>query len=610
MIDAEHLNIVIVGHVDHGKSTIIGRLLADTHSLPEGKLEQIREKCRRSSKPFEYAFLLDALKDEQEQGITIDSARCFFKTQRRKYIIIDAPGHVEFIKNMVTGAARADAALLVIDAEEGIRENSKRHGYLLSILGIRSIGVLINKMDRVDYREDVYSTLVSEYTTFMQGIGLTSSFFIPVSGREGENIAHPSESMPWYQGPTVLQALDELPPAGHLLDLPLRMPVQGVYKFTKNEDNRRIVVGTIETGQIHVGDEVVFYPSGKRSQVKTIEAFNGPLSSGARAGQATGFTLTEEIYVKRGEMAARASEVKPWVQSRIKVFLFWLGKEPLGRGRRYLLKLGTAKVGMHLDEVVRVFDPAELKNVEKTEIGRHEVGECILQLEKPVAFDLAAEISPTGRFVIIDGYEISGGGIIEQGLERNLVWHEGKVSHAERYRNLGQKGLIVWFTGLSGSGKSTIAVELEKELVRRGRACYRLDGDNIRQGLNSDLGFSPEERRENIRRVAEVAALFQDAGLLVLVAFISPYRTMREMAREKAGQGHFLEVYVKADLETCARRDPKGLYKKAEQGQIKNFTGVSDVYEEPDNADLTLDTTTLSIEQSVQCVLDKILALA
>lgn len=552
----QHLSIVIVGHVDHGKSTIIGRLLADTDSLPEGRLEQVREKCRRNSKPFEYAFLLDALKDEQEQGITIDSARCFFKTQRRKYIIIDAPGHVEFIRNMVTGAARADAALLVIDAEEGIKENSKRHGYLLSILGIRQIGILINKMDLIDYREDAYWNLVEEYTAFLREIGLTPSFFIPVSGREGENIAFPSRRMRWYQGSTVLQALDELPAAALPVDLPMRMPVQGVYKFTKNGDNRRIVAGTVETGQIKAGDEVVFYPSGKRSRVKTIEVFNSKPPSEVKAGSAAGFTLAEEIYVKRGEVAALATEGKPFVGSRLRVLLFWLGKEPLVKEKKYVLKLGTVKAGVRLEEIVRVFDPAELKNVDKTDIGRHEVAECILQTEKAIAFDIADRIPQTGRFVLIDDYEISGGGIIQQGLEdkyadarenvflRNFKWEASLITAEERAERYSQKPAVVLVTGPRGKKRKTVAKTLEKRLFYEGKTVYFLGMGNVLYGLDADIRGKSENHAELMRRLAEVIYIMLEAGLILIITAVELSCTDLEWINAAVDQSKVHIVWV------------------------------------------------------------------
>ncbi len=608
MTNKEDMNIVIVGHVDHGKCTIIGRLLADTDSIPMGKLEQIKDTCRRNSKPFEYAFLLDALKEEQAQGITIDSARCFFKTAKRNYILIDAPGHIEFLKNMVTGAARAEAALLVIDASEGVQENTKRHGYMLSMLGIKQVAILINKMDLVGYDEKIYQKIVQEFKEFLNKIKIDPAFFIPVSGMKGDNIVKPSKKTKWYQGPSVLDVLDGFRALKLPDDLPFRMSVQGVYKFTMFGDNRRIIAGTIESGKIRVGDEVIFYPSGKRSVVKSIEAFNKEKPKMAKAGEATGFTLKEQIFIKRGEIATRQEQLKPKVTSRIKVNLFWLGKEPLEKGKEYFLKLGTAKVGVAVERIVRVIDASTLQVTKKERVDRNDVAECILKLEREIAFDLANEIIENSRFVIVDQYNIAGGGIILKALEQssNVFWHEGKVTYEDRCRVLNQRGLVVWFTGLSGAGKSTIAIEVEKELIKRNKVVYRLDGDNIRCGLNSDLNFTKEDRFENIRRISEVAALFKDAGIITLVAFISPYRSMREAAKEKIGKENFIEVFVKADLEICIKRDPKGLYQKANRGDIKSFTGISAPYEEPENPDLIIDTTRLSIKEAVQKILEKL----
>ena len=614
----EDMNIVIVGHVDHGKSTIIGRLLADTGSLPKGKLEQVREFCRRHSRPFEYAFLLDALKDEQAQGITIDSARCFFHTERRRYIIIDAPGHLEFLKNMVTGASRAEAALLVIDATEGVQENTKRHGTMLSMLGIRQIAVLINKMDLVDYDERRFAELAAEYRAFLESIGLHASHFVPVSGMHGDNISRSSDAMPWHRGPTVLEVLDGFQSQPPPDDKPLRLPVQAVYRFSARGDRRRIVAGTVETGRLRVGDRIRFYPSGKESRVKSIEAFNAAqLPTEVGSGYAVGFTLEEQIYVRRGEIVTRVGEPAPRTASVLRANLFWLGKAPMVKGKAYLLKLGTAKVEARLEEVHAVLDAATLtRTTGKERIDRHDVAEVTLRLAAPIAFDLADEIAATSRFVIVDDYEISGGGIIQavpaEPAQRyadgrtfprvHVIPHDGKVTYLDRCRVLGQAGLVVWFTGLSGAGKSTIAAAVERRLNEAGKAVYWLDGDSVRRGLCRDLGFTPQERDENIRRVAEVAALFKDAGLITLVSCISPFARMREFARERAGADRFALVYVKADVATCMKRDPKGLYRKALEGAIPDFTGISSPYEEPADADLVLDTARQSVAECVDAV--------
>jgi bifunctional enzyme CysN/CysC len=524
------MHIVIAGHVDHGKSTVIGRLLADTGSLPEGKLEQVRELCERTARPFEYAFLLDALKDEQAQGITIDVARVFFKTSKRHYIIIDAPGHIEFLKNMVTGAARAEAALLVIDAHEGVRENSRRHGYMLSMLGIRQVAVLINKMDLVGYREDVFASIVREYEDFLRHIDIRPACFVPTCGRDGVNIAGQAESMPWYEGPTVLEILDRFESEPPALDKPFRMPVQDVYKFTKQGDERRIVAGTIETGSLKAGDEVVFYPSGKKSRVRTIEAFNRPPVFETGAGAATGFTLQEQIYVARGELATRATDPAPQVTTRLRVSLFWLGKNPLVKKKDYVLKIGSARVQARVEEILRVIDAATLETSEsKARVDRHDVAECVLALSRAVAVDLADEIAATSRFVLVDDFEIRGGGIVREALPdrhawvrgkvllRNLKWEPSSVAPERRAGRYNQRPTLLLVTGEAGSDRKGLARDLEARLFDEGKVVYFLGIGNVLYGVDADIDRRNENRMEHIRRLSEVANILLDAGVILIV---------------------------------------------------------------------------------------------
>jgi bifunctional enzyme CysN/CysC len=601
------MRVVVAGHVDHGKSTVLGRLLADTGSLPQGKLEQIQEKCRRTARPFEYAFLLDALKDEQAQGVTIDSARCFFKTAKRNYILIDAPGHTEFIRNMVSGASRAEAAVIVIDAAEGVQDNSRRHGYYLSLLGLRQVFVLINKMDLVAYSRERFNEVERGYADFLSRIHLNAQSFIPVSGFYGDNIASRSANMGWYDGKTLLEMLESLKADEQPLEKPFRMPVQDVYKFTEDGDQRRIIAGTVESGTLCVGDEVVFYPSEKRSRVKSIECFPEETRRSVYAEQAAGFTLEDQVYIKKGELAAGSGESAPLTGRRVKVMFFWLGKRPVKEGNRYLFKTGGTKTGAVIERILDVLDASTAEPVPKKQIDRHEIAACILSRDRDIAFDSADAFAAAGRFVLVYEYTIAGGGVIlekrEPREERNLFAAGGKVSYEERCRILGQRGIVLWFTGLSGAGKSTIAIELERELMNRGRLACRLDGDNIRDGLNSDLGISLSDRKENIRRISETARLFQQSGMIALVSFISPLRSMREMARCIVGEEGFVEIYVKAGLKTCAARDTKGLYKKAMDGEIQNFTGISSPYEEPDCPELILDTEKNSIGDCVDMVL-------
>lgn len=605
------MRIVIAGHVDHGKSTIIGRLLVDSGALPEGKLEQVKEKCRRTARPFEYAFLLDALKDEQAQGVTIDSARCFFKTKKRNYILIDAPGHTEFIKNMVSGASRAEAALLVIDALEGVQNNSKRHGLYLSLLGIDQICILINKMDQVNYSEARFNEVMSSYKEFLSRIHVKPLQFIPVSGFNGDNITASSANMKWYKGRTVLETMESFHSAELPVDKPFRMPIQDIYKFTAEGDQRRIIAGTVESGRLCVGDEVIFYPSEKSSRVKSIECFNSERPSGVTAGYATGFTFEDQIYVKRGELAVKSGEKAPHTGRQIRTNLFWLGKKPVEVGNKYLLKTGASKIGVKVERIVSVLDASTAGFAEKANVDRHEIAECILLLDRELSFDTAEAYPGAGRFVLVDDYNIAGGGLVLEVMKHQTGYPDkelsldcGKVSYEERCRILGQKGVVLWFTGLSGAGKSTIAVELERELMNRGHLAYRLDGDNIRNGLNSDLGFSIRDREENIRRISETAGLFRDSGMITLVSFITPLRSMREKAKCIIGDDGFVEIYVKASLEACMKRDVKGLYAKAMEGRLKNFTGISSPYEEPDCPDLIVDTERNSIGPCVDMIIE------
>ena len=416
--DLERMDIVAVGHVDHGKSTVIGRLMADTGSLPEGKLDQVKAMCAQNARPFEYAFLLDALKNEQAQGITIDTARCFFNTPKRHYIIHDAPGHVEFLKNMITGASRAQAALLVIDAHEGVRENSKRHGYILSMLGIRQIAVLVNKMDLLDWDQAAFAAITREYADFLGRLGVHPTSFIPVSARDGANIVARAEEAPWYEGFTVLEQVEDFKRLDDDLDRPFRMPLQDVYKFTAAGDDRRIFVGTVETGRIRPGDDVLFLPSGKHSTVKTIEALSGPRPDEAYAGQATGLTLDTQVYAKPGELMVRADEPGPLIATRIRANIFWMSQAPLARGRRYVLRMGAARVAAELESVLSVLDEQELESVTGAgQVERHDVAEVILRAVRPVAFDPADALEPTSRFVIVHGHDIAGCGIALEALE-------------------------------------------------------------------------------------------------------------------------------------------------------------------------------------------------
>ena len=600
----ESLRVAVVGHVDHGKSTLVGRLLHDTGSLPQGKVEAIRAMSERRGMPFEWAFLMDALQAERDQGITIDTSQIWFKTQKRDYVIIDAPGHKEFLKNMITGAAASDAALLVIDADEGVKEQSRRHGYLLHLLGVRQVAVAVNKMDLVAYSEARFAAIENEYRAYLAGIGVTPTYIIPIAAREGQSIVTPAEKMPWYKGPHVLEALERFNVVTLPTHLPLRMPVQDVYKF----DDRRIIAGRIESGTLKVGDRIVFSPSNKAVRVKSIEAWAAPQPNQASAGQSIAFTMDEQIFVERGEVVSHEQNA-PVETDVLRARLFWLGKAPMTQGKRYKLKLSAAEANVRVQAIERVIDTGDLSSAAATEVKHSAVAEVVLQADRMLALDEFVNSPLTGRFVLVDGYDIAGGGIVSmEGYadQRQLITvrasNISRVEHAvsaeARQRRNGHSGGVIWLTGLSGSGKSTLSVAAERRLFDLGYQVYVLDGDNMRHGLNADLGFSPEERAENIRRVGEVAALMARAGIVVITAFISPYRSDRERARRAAGD-NFHEVHVQADLATCEARDPKGLYRRARAGEIAEFTGISAPYEAPQDPELALDTAKLSIDNAV-----------
>ena len=622
------LRIVIVGHVDHGKSTLVGRLLHDGGALAQGKLEAVQASCRRRGVPFEYAFLMDALQAERDQNITIDVSQIAFRTPAgREAVLIDAPGHKEFLKNMITGAARADAALLLIAANEGVCEQSRRHGYLLSLLGLRQVAVVVNKMDAVEYDEAVYRAIEAEYRQFLAGFGVAPGVFIPVSAREGGNVVARAEAMPWYAGPTVAETLDAFEPPAPLTDAPLRLPVQDVYRF----DARRIIAGRIESGTLRPGDELVFSPFNKTARVATLERWPDdpslpPLAS-ASAGESVGVTLTEQIFVERGHVASHRTDT-PIESNRVKAHLFWLGRRELTLGGNYQLKLATQEIACQVASIEQVIDAATLAPPTDGSgrsdaagaiqtVSRNDVAEVTLQMRRPLVLDNHDRIPPLGRFVLVDENEVSGGGILfggvytdrRQVVSQNITWSESEITRAARARRNGHKGAVVWLTGLSGSGKSTLANALEEQLFTRYYHVYVLDGDNIRHGLNANLGFSPEDRIENIRRVGEVARLMADGGTVTITAFISPYRADRRRAREIALEGgcEFVEVYVSASLTVCEQRDPKNLYKKARAGQIKQFTGIDAPYEAPEDPEIIVPTDRQTVDESVAAILDQLL---
>ena len=616
------LRVVFVGHVDHGKSTLIGRILSDTNSLPEGKLDQVQRACAAENMEFEFAFLLDALLEEQEQNITIDTTQIPFKTATRNYMIIDAPGHKEFLKNMITGASSADAAVLVIAANEGVQEQSKRHAYLLSLLGVRQFCVVVNKMDLAEYSEARFLEIEKKYREFLKTLNLETNVFIPASARFGENITARSTKMTWHKGPTLAEALDEMTSLAPPTDLPLRFCVQDVYKF----DDRRIIAGRIETGTLQVGDELVFSPANKTSAVQSIEHWPiTPPETSARtqngmaiAGDSIGITLREQIFVERGYVGSHSKDA-PIETNRFHADLFWIARQPAHLSHVYTARLATQEVKCQIVSLDQVMDSSSLERsaTKADQLARNEVGRLTIQTRAPIVLDNHDRLPPLGRFVLVDDGMICGGGIIHGGVytdrgaikSKNIFWSEGKITAQARAAQHGHRGAVVWLTGLSGSGKSTIAQALERELFIRAMHPYVLDGDNVRHGLNSNLGFAPDDRVENIRRVSEVAKLMADAGNVVITAFISPYRADRQRARAIAMEGNaeFIEVFVDAPLEVCEERDPKNLYKKARAGQIREFTGIDAPYESPVDPEIVVQTNHQSVEESVASILEGLL---
>jgi len=599
------LRIVIVGHVDHGKSTLIGRLIHDTGSLPDGKLEAIRAISERRGMPFEWSFLLDALQAERDQGITIDTSQIRFQTAHRDVVLIDAPGHVEFLRNMVTGAAQADAALLVIDAAEGVREQSRRHGFLLHLLGVDQVTVIVNKMDKVGHSAEVFERIETEFRGYLENLGVKPRAFIPVAARDGDMIHGRGTAMGWYTGPTVVEAIDACEPARPLDAMALRLAVQDIYKF----DDRRIIAGRVESGRVSVGDGLVFLPSGKLAEVRSIESWPQP-SAGQEvealdAGRPFGITLDREIFIERGEIGALRL-ARPSLAHVLKTRLFWLGEEPITIGSKLTLKLATAEVPASIASIEAVVDTGSLAESPASRIERNQVADVSFSLSRPIAADPHAQNPRTGRFVLDQGGRICGGGVVLQTFEGskrraspNVTPVASAITEAERIARTGHRGAVVWLTGLPSSGKSTVGRALERVLFDRGGHPVLLDGDTLRTGINGDLGFSKEDRSENIRRTAELAVFLARQGQIAIVALVSPSAGDRAVAREIGG-AHFFEVHIKASVDTCAARDPKGLYAKALAGEIKGFTGVSAPYDVPEHPELVLETDRLSVAESVK----------
>ncbi|WP_375788895.1 adenylyl-sulfate kinase [Bradyrhizobium sp. Pha-3] len=601
----DQLKLVVAGHVDHGKSTLIGRLLHETGSLPEGKVEELRRISEKRGMPLEWSFVLDAFQAERDQAITIDTTWIWLRTGQRDTVIIDAPGHREFLKNMISGAANADAGLLVVDALEGVKEQTRRHAYLLKLLGINQVVVAINKIDLVDNLKARFDELEADVRAYLKGFGIEPTAVVPISAREGDNLTALSVRTPWYSGPTLLETFSSLNVEAPASERPLRIVVQDVYKF----DERRIVAGKVTSGSAQVGDTLMFSPHDRIAKIARIEPLDhlNP-SDRISAGESVGIILDEQIFVERGNVASHFAN-PPVLSNVFRGKLFWLGEKPLRAGATLKLRAGTLEAQVTVRAIESLLDLETLQLRRGDIVTRNDLATVRLSSSSVLPVADGHDDKMLGRFVLLDGFDTVGGGLIDlDGIPdqrsnpaikaANIKKVDLLVSRSEREIRHGHKGAVIWLTGLSGAGKSTLALRAERTLFEAGWQTYVLDGDNLRHGLNSDLGFSADDRSENIRRIGEVASLFASAGLIVLTAFISPYQRDRGKARS-ASPGSFHEVYVKASLEACEGRDAKGLYRRARAGEIKEFTGVSAPYEIPQAPELVIDTEQSDVERCV-----------
>ena len=600
------LRFLTCGSVDDGKSTLIGRLLYNSSLVYEDQLKAAEQDQKRqgtvASGALDLSLLVDGLQAEREQKITIDVAYRYFSTPRRKFIVADTPGHVQYTRNMATGASNCDFAVLLVDARSGVLTQTRRHACILSLLGIRKVALAINKMDLVDFDQARFEAIASDFSSFVEPLQFERVTYIPVSALKGDNVVHPGTHLRWYHGPTLLGHLETVDVDHTAGERPFRFPVQWV---NRPHLDFRGYAGTVASGAIRPGEEVVIHPSGKRAHVARIVTADGDLDQ-AREGNAVTLTFAEEVDVSRGDLIA-LPDATPSVADQIAARLIWFDEEPMLPGRTYTLKCGCQTTTATVSSLKYKLNVDNLDHVAGKTLELNEVGSCNITTAKAVVFDPYADNGDTGSFILIDRFTNAtvAAGMIEFGLRRatNIQWQELFVDKVARATLKGQRPCVLWFTGLSGAGKSTIANTLEKRLHALGRHTYLLDGDNIRHGLNKDLGFTDADRVENIRRVAETAKLFVEAGLIVMVSFISPFRSERRMARDLLQDGEFIEVFVDTPIEVCEARDPKGLYRKARAGLISNFTGIDSLYEAPEKPELKLDTGSSNPESLAEAVL-------
>lgn len=602
------LRFITCGSVDDGKSTLIGRLLYESKMLFEDQLTQLEfdsKKVGTQAGDLDFALLVDGLAAEREQGITIDVAYRFFSTDKRKFIVADTPGHEQYTRNMITGASTADVAVILIDARKGVLTQTRRHSYLVSLIGIRYVVLAINKLDMVGYSEAIYNQIDQDYRTFAKEVGLQNIVTIPMSALKGDNITELSVNTPWYRGETLMGYLENV----QIEDTAeksgvFRMPVQWVNR--PNLDFRGYS-GLVVRGSVKPGDAICVLPSGRESRVARIVTQEGDLEK-AISGQSITLTLTDEIDISRGDVLA-TTDAPPGVANQFEATVVWMTDEAMLPGRPYLMKIGTKTVTANVSMLKHKVNVNTLEHIAATKLELNEIGICNLSTDQLIAFDPYSEDRDTGGFIVIDRLTNNtvGAGMLHSALRQpydNSQWQDFHVNKQAHAALKGQKPFIIWFTGLSGSGKSTIAMLLEKKLYSLGKHTYLLDGDTIRHGLNKDLGFTDTDRIENVRRTAEVAKLLVDAGQIVLVSLISPFSAEREMARELVAQGEFFEVFVDAPIQAAEERDPKGLYKKARSGELKDFTGLDSPYEAPESSEVRIDTTAQTPEQAVEHIIN------